>query len=75
MEAEAGVGLGPAHVTQGLSREGRAPGGTSEAVTEEGAPGFMERVSGAGGTVALEATGGKGVDASLAGGAGERSGL
>lgn len=75
VEAEAGVGLGPAHGPQGLSREGLAPDGTSEAGAEEGAPGFMGRVSGAGLTVALGSTGGKGVGASLAGGAEERSGL
>lgn len=75
VEAEAGVGLGPARGPQGWSGEGLAPGGTSEAVAEEGTPGFMGRVSGAGVTVALGATGGKGVGASLAGGAGERSEL
>lgn len=74
-EAEAGVGLGPAHGTPVLSGEGRVPGGVSEAAAEEGAPGSMGRVSGAGVTVVLEVAGGEGLGASFAGGAGESSGL
>lgn len=75
VEAEAGMGPGPAPGPQGLSREGLSPGGTSEAVAVEGAPGSTGRVSGAGVTGAWGACGGKGVGTSLAGGAGERSGL
>lgn len=73
--SEAGVGLGLAHGPQGLSREGLAPGKTSEAVTEWGVPGSTGREPGVGVTVALGAAGGKGVGASFVGGAGERSGL
>lgn len=72
MGAEAGVGPVPAHGPQGLSGEGLAPGGTSEA-TEGVSTG---KVSGAGVTMAWGAVGGKEkeVGASRAGGAGERSG-
>lgn len=73
VEAEAGVGLGPAHGPRGLSREGLAPGGTSKAVAVEGVS--TGRASGVRATVALGAVGGKEVGASLAGGAGERGGL
>lgn len=73
VEAEAGMEPAPAHGPQGLSREGWAPGGTSEAVPVAGVS--TGRVSGAGLTMALGVVGGKGVGASLAGGAGERSGL
>lgn len=73
VEAEAGMGPGPAPGPQGLSRGGRSPGGTSEAV--EGAPGSTGRVSGAGMAGDWGASGGKGVGTSLAGRAGERSGL
>lgn len=75
VEAEAGMGPGPAHGPHGLSSEGLALGGMSEAVAVEGASRSTGRVSGAGMTVALGAAGGRGVGATPAGGAGERSRL
>lgn len=70
-EVGEGMGPGPAHGPQGLSKEGLAPVGTSESV----APGSTGKVSGTGVTVDAGAVGGKRVGISLAGGARERSGL
>lgn len=71
VEVGEGMGPGPAHGPQGLSKGGLAPVGTSESV----APGSTGKVSGTGVTVDAGAMGGKGVDISLARGTRERSGL
>jgi hypothetical protein len=67
------MGPGPAHGPQRLSREGLAPGRTSEAV--EGALGSIGKLLGVGVTVVWGTVGGKGVSSSLAGGIRGRSGL
>lgn len=73
VEVGEGMGPGPAHGPQRLSRDGLAPGRTSEAV--EGALGSTGKLLGGGVTVAPGTVGGKGVSTSLAGGTGGGSGL
>lgn len=73
VEVGESMGPGPAHGPQRLSREGLAPGRTSEDM--EGALGSAGKVLGVGVAVALGTVGGKGVSTSLAGGIRGRSGL